>query len=63
MAKTFKAPVSQDFVIVEDGEVVGNLRVKPNQLLWSPKGEHSWYGVTLKQFADFAQASGKKQKK
>jgi hypothetical protein len=63
LAKEFKVPKFQDFEIVENGEVVGAVRVKASGILWSPKGEHSWYGVTLKQFGDYATANGKKQKK
>lgn len=63
MAKEFRAPKSQDFEIFEDGKVIGQLRIKPNNLLWSPKGAHSWYGVTLEQFAEFVVTKGKKQEK
>lgn len=61
--KEFRAPKFQDFEIVEDGVVVGALRVKPSGVLWAPKGSHDWYGLTLKQVADLAESSGKKQKK
>jgi hypothetical protein len=27
--------------------------------LWSPKGTHSWFGVSLKEFGDFAEANGR----
>jgi hypothetical protein len=63
VAKEFKVPKFQDFEIVDNGEVVGALRVKASGIMWSPKGEHSWYGVTMSQFGDFAVNQGKKQKK
>lgn len=63
MAKQFNIPKFQDFNIVDNGEVVGAIRVKASGIAWSPKGEHSWYGVTLAQFGEFAVKNGKKQKK
>lgn len=61
--KEFKLPKFQDFEIVEDGAVAGTIRVKASGVLWSPKGGHSWYGVTLQKFAEFAEQNGKKQAK
>jgi len=65
MAKnSFRSQKFYDLEIVNDsGEVVGNVRVKPSGILWAPKGSHSWYGVSLDDFAKFALANGKKQKK
>lgn len=63
MARQFRAPKSQDFEIVDDGSVVGAIRVKPNAILWSPKGLHSWYTVKLDDFGKFAEANGRKSKK
>lgn len=54
----------EDFKIHDSkGQVVGHIRVKPSGVLWGPKGQHSWYTLTLKQFGDFAEANGKKSKK
>ncbi len=61
--KIFKRAVSEDFDIVEDSKVVGSIRLKPSGILWKAKGKHSWKGVSVEQFADFADASGKDQMK
>ncbi len=42
---------------------VGTVRVKPSGILWKPAGKQSWFGVSVQQFADFAEASGKLQEK
>ncbi len=63
MAKQFRRSVSEDYEIVEDGVVVGSLRIKPSGILWCAKGKHGWKGVTVEQFAEFAEANGKEQKK
>lgn len=63
MANEFRAPKSQDFEIVNNGGVVGSLRVKPNKILWAPKGSHVWFGVSLDKFGKFAEKRGTKQKK
>ena len=58
----FDWPKHEDFqVLGADSKVVGEVRVKPNALLWRDKGKHSWQGVTLEQFAVFANKEGKKQ--
>ncbi|MFC3208127.1 hypothetical protein [Aquamicrobium soli] len=61
--KEFRLPKHQEFEITEDGAVIGTLRVKPSGILWAPKNSQNWFGVGLQQFADFAEANGKKQKK
>jgi hypothetical protein len=61
--KTIKRPLFEDFEIQEDAKAVGTIRIKPSGILWSPKGKHDWYGVSVEQFAEFAEANGKKQKK
>jgi hypothetical protein len=63
MAKEFRAPTSQDFEIVENGQVFGTLRVRPSGILWAPKGSHQWYRVSIEQFAEYAEKNGTKQKK
>jgi len=60
----FKPEKFYDFEIVnETGGVVGKIRVKPNGILWKPKGSRQWLGgVKLEKFADFMEDNGKKQK-
>jgi hypothetical protein len=54
----------EDFEILDEkGAKVGDIRVKPSGVLWSPKGEHSWYGVDLDTFGKWMVQNGKKQKK
>jgi hypothetical protein len=53
----------QHTLVDSDGKVVGHVRVKPNGILWSPKGGKDWYGVPLTEFANFLQKAGKKQSK
>ena len=50
-------------ILDEDGKVVGDIRIKPSGILWSPKGEHYWYRLSLEDFAKYAVENGKKQKK
>ncbi|HEY4215018.1 MAG TPA: hypothetical protein VGM84_26310 [Steroidobacteraceae bacterium] len=63
MAKEFRAPTAQDFEIIEDGEVVGHVRVKPSGVSWARKGSHSWFRVPIEEFADYAENNGSKSKK
>ncbi len=63
MAKEFRAPVSEDFEIMEDGKKFGTLRVKPSTLLWKAKGDHSWVGVTIEAFSDWIAKHGKQMDK
>jgi len=63
MAKEFAPDEPKDFTIVEDGEVVGHLRVQPHAIAWCPKGKHKWMKVTLEQFAKFAEENGRELKK
>lgn len=46
-----------------DNKIVGHVRVKPNNILWSPKNGKDWYGVSLSDFASFLETKGKKQSK
>jgi len=63
VAKEFKAPVSQDYTIMEGDKVFGTLRVKPSTLMWKPKGAHSWFGVTIEEFGSWAKGKKKTMKK
>lgn len=49
-------------ILNEDGKVIGHIRVKPSGVLWCPKSSHQWYGLTLEQFANYAEKNGRKQK-
>ena len=61
--KTIKRSQSEDFEIVEDDGKVGTVRIKPSGILWKAKGKHKWIGVTVEQFAAFAEENGKEQEK
>jgi hypothetical protein len=66
--KSLRRPEIEDFDIMEpdaNGKpaVVGTVRVKPSGILWRPKGKHSFFGVTVEQFAEFAEKNGRKQAK
>jgi len=45
-------------ILGESGSKVGDVRVKPSGILWSPKGKHTWYRVSLDDFATFLEKSG-----
>jgi hypothetical protein len=63
MAKEFRASECADYTIMDDGEVFGEVRLKPSGVLWRLKGRHSWYGVTIEAFADYARQNGRTQRK
>jgi hypothetical protein len=63
MAREFRQSESQDFTIVDDGIVVGHIRIKPNRILWAGSNKKKWTGVSLDQFAEFAAKNGTKQAK
>jgi hypothetical protein len=44
-------------------KVVGHVRLKPSGVLWAPKNAKVWYGVSLRTFAEFMEANGKRQGK
>jgi hypothetical protein len=60
MAKQFRGPVSQDFEIEENNEMLGTLRIRPNGILWKPKRSQSWYRIAIEEFADYAKQQGTK---
>lgn len=61
---SFATTKFEDHTIVDaDNKVVGHVRVKPNNILWSPKNGKDWYGVPLSEFSAFLEKNGKKQKK
>jgi hypothetical protein len=59
----FKEKNFEDFEILNDSEKVGDIRVKPSGVLWSPRGSHKWFRVNLKTFADFMEKNGTEQDK
>jgi hypothetical protein len=61
--KTIQRAQSEDFAIMDDGKKVGEVRIKASGLLWKAKGKQSWFGVTIEQFANFAETNGKEQDK
>jgi hypothetical protein len=61
---SFRPRKFEDFEIVDsDGKVVGHIRVKPSGVLWAPSNAKAWYGVSLKDFAEFMEQNGKRQDK
>jgi hypothetical protein len=52
-----------DFSIHEGDAKIGTIRVKPSGILWAPKGKHSWFKVSIEEFADFAEKLNKSVKK
>ena len=41
----------------------GEIRLKPNRVLWAPKTVKGWFGVSLIQFEQFMVTQGKHQTK
>ncbi|HEV2378892.1 MAG TPA: hypothetical protein VG206_03740 [Terriglobia bacterium] len=61
---SFRPRKFEDFEIVDDeSRVVGHIRVKPSGVLWAPSSAKAWYGVSLKEFAEYMEQHGKKQGK
>jgi hypothetical protein len=61
---SFRPRKFEDFEIVDDdNKVVGHIRVKPSGVLWAPTSAKVWYGVSLKEFAEYMEQTGKKQDK
>lgn len=65
MAKNqFSEPESYDHEIVDgDGKKIGELRIKPNGVMWKKKGAHTYKAVTLEQFATWIDANGTDKEK
>lgn len=70
MANIFREQISYDHEIIDPAgkgakkeQKIGTIRVKPNNILWKKKGQQDWYGVTLKEFSDWIEETGKKQSK
>lgn len=61
---SFRPRKYYDHEIVDgEGKIVGHIRVKPSGILWSPKNGKDWIGVSLAEFSEFMEKTGKKQKK
>jgi hypothetical protein len=61
---SFRPRKFEDFEIVDDdNKVVGHIRVKPSGVLWAQSNAKVWYGVSLKNFAEYMERNGKKQDK
>lgn len=41
----------------------GEIRVKPNRVLWANANEKGWHGVSLRRFEEFIIREGKRQSK
>ncbi len=59
--KQYKAHLDLAF-LNSFGKKIGEIRVKPNRILWASKGQKVWRGMSLRRFAKFM-ANGKKQQK
>ena len=62
MAREFRAPEAQDFIILEDGKVLGTIRVKPSRIMWKGPNAREWYGISPEEFGEFVKENGKKMK-
>ena len=60
--KQYKAHLDLAFLNTS-GKKIGEIRIKPNRVLWASKGEKLWRGVQLKEFAKFMSKMGKRQSK
>lgn len=61
---SFRPKKYDDFEIVDqENKVVGHIRVKPSGVLWAPSSAKVWYGLSLREFAEYAEQYGKKQAK
>jgi hypothetical protein len=63
MAREFRATEAQDFTIVENGRVIGTIRIKPSSIMWKPNRGRAWHGVTPEEFGEFAETQGRKMQK
>jgi len=45
------------------GSKRGEIRLKPNRVLWAEANEKGWRGVSLRRFATFMKKEGKRQGK
>jgi len=59
--KQYKGHVDLSF-IDGSGKKIGEIRLKPNRILWASSGTHGWRGKSLRRFREFME-TGKKQSK
>jgi hypothetical protein len=59
--KQYKKHVDLSFMNAA-GSKIGEIRVKPNRILWASKGQKGWHGMSLHRFVAFMRG-GKKQSK
>jgi hypothetical protein len=62
MARKLEVLSKHTFKIIDDGEVVGTLRVRATHLMWRPKnakGHNSWHGIPPERFGRLAVRKGK----
>jgi len=52
-----------DLVFLSDGHKRGEIRLKPNRVLWARANEKGWHGVSLRKFEEFIREKGKHQTK
>jgi hypothetical protein len=52
-----------DVVFLNDGHKRGEIRLKPNRVLWARVNEKGWRGVSLREFEEFIRDNGKRQTK
>lgn len=45
------------------GRKLGEIRLKPNRVLWAEANEKGWRGVSLRAFREFIKKKGERQKK
>ncbi len=68
MPNEFSGPESYDHEIVEVNAQgkrvkVGEIRIKPNRVMWKAKGKHGWKGISLADFANWMEQNGEAQDK
>jgi len=64
MAREFRVSEAQDFVIIENGKVIGTVRIKPTAIMWKkPHSRGDWHGISPEKFGEFVEDKGKKMKK
>jgi hypothetical protein len=44
------------------GKKIGEMRIKPNRILWASKGQKVWRGRSLRKFKKFMEDGGKQTK-
>jgi hypothetical protein len=44
------------------GKKIGEIRIKPNRILWASKGEKGWHGASLRRFKNFMEDRKKQTK-